>query len=208
MFVVVGDRPSFSLLPLSVHYGLSDLMAFVIGKVGRYRRDTIYINLSRSFPELKYDELRRLCREYYRYMCDIIVESLWSVRASDRRICRLVKLANPELMDELCMRYRQVVVVTGHRGNWELIGSICGENAGRKPESFAAHPVTLVYKAAQNKTFDWLFRKMRMHQFAKFGNPGGVLESRRIIRNIVKEKEHRGVYIFIADQSPLPGRKQ
>ena len=206
-YILWGTVYLISLLPLKVHYWISDFMAFFLRKIIAYRQYAIFINLSRSFPDLEYHRLRALAKEYYRYMCDIMMESIWCVSASEKQICRIVKTANPELMDDICARHNKVVVVLGHRGNWELIGGMCGENGKRSPDSFSAHNIMLVYKAAENQAFDLLFRKMRMHQFAKFCNPGGVIESRRIIRHIMKDERERSVYMLIADQSPVPGEK-
>lgn len=194
-----------SFMPLKFLYFISDMTAFVLNHFVRYRRTTIDINLARSFPELKYWEFAQIRKEYYRYMCDIALESIWAVTASQKRICEMVQVENPEVMDDLCTRHNKVVTILAHCGNWEMVGAMCGESDKRLPGSFANHPIILAYKAAQNKTFDRLFRKMRMHEYAKFGNPGQVVESKRIIRHILKDKNERGSYMFIADQSPIPG---
>ena len=43
-----------SLLPLKFHYFLADIFAWMIKKMLKYRTDVIYVNLARSFPQLKY----------------------------------------------------------------------------------------------------------------------------------------------------------
>ena len=196
-----------SRLPLKVHYRISDGAAFVLHRIVRYRRDTVCANLARSFPDLKYGELKALTREYYRYMCDVIAESLWSAGASDEKICRVVRTENPEVMDAVCARHGKVIVMLGHRGNWELIGAVSGENAKQYPGHFSNEPIVLAYRRIKNKAFDRLMRKMRLRQFSRFRNAGGVVESGGILRRILRDDRERGVYMFIADQSPDPGER-
>jgi KDO2-lipid IV(A) lauroyltransferase len=47
---------------------------------------------------------------------------------------------------------------------------------------------------------------MRMLAFRKSGNAGHILESRNILRHILKDRKATGIYIFIADQSPKEER--
>ena len=190
-----------SLLPLRVFYIMSDLMAFLMRKVFKYRSSTIYTNLARSFPDLKYGELQSIVKEYYTYMCDIIMESFWAISASPKQICRMVKIKNPELLDEISARYNKVIVMLGHRGNWELIGAFCGEKEKRNPNSFANCRIMLGYKTANSAISNFIFEKMRMHEYKKFGNKGHIVSSKSILRDAVREKE-RSIYVFIADQSP------
>ncbi len=203
--ILWGGICIISLLPLGFFYFISDIIAFLLNYIIRYRRSTIDINLARSFPELKYREFAAVRKQYYRYMGDIMVESIWAVTASQKRLCRMVTVENPAVMDNICAKHNKVVTVLAHCGNWEIVGAMCGESGKRLPGSFARHSIILAYKAAENPVFDLLFRKMRMHEYAKFGNPGQVVESKRIIRHILKDKLQRSVYMFIADQYPIPG---
>lgn len=194
-----------SLLPLRVHYFFSDILAFLLRKVIRYRVSTVYINLSRCFPNLKYGELSKLVKEYYIYMCDIMLESIWSVSASQKQLCKMVTVRNPEMMDALCAKHDKVMVVLGHKGNWELIGAFCGESAKRSPVSFANNHIMLGYKASENEISNLLFKRMRMHEYKKFKNKGHLVESNTILRDVVRTKE-KSIFLFIADQSPLVAR--
>lgn len=191
-----------SLLPLRVFYILSDLLAFLMRKIFKYRSSTIYTNLARSFPDLKYGDLQTIVKEYYTYMCDIITESLWAVGASPKEICHMVKIKNPELLDDISARYNKVIVMLGHRGNWELIGAFCGEKENRTPHSFANSRIMLGYKRANSAISNFIFEKMRILEYKKFGNKGHIVSSTSILRDAVREKE-RSIYVFIADQSPV-----
>ena len=196
---------AISYLPKRLFYLLSDIFAFLMRKVFKYRTSTVAINLARSFPDLKYDQLKAITKEYYTYMCDIFMESVWAISASPKQLCRMVTVKNPQLMDEICAKHNKVIVMLGHRGNWELIGAFCGEKKDRKPGSFANSRLMLGYKKANSAVSNFIFEKMRMHEYAKFENKGHIVSSNSLLREIVKEKQ-KSIYFFIADQSPLLAR--
>ena len=196
---------AISFIPKGAFYLLSDLFAFLMRCVFKYRTSTVAINLARSFPDLKYDQLQKITKEYYHYMCDIFMESVWAISASPKQLCKMVTVKNPQLMDDMCARHNKIIVMLGHRGNWELIGAFCGEKHNRKPESFANCRIMLGYKKANSAVSNFIFEKMRMHEYAKFGNKGHIVSSNSLLREIVKDKQ-KSIYVFIADQSPLLAR--
>jgi Kdo2-lipid IVA lauroyltransferase/acyltransferase len=196
-----------SLFPLGFFYFISDIMAFVFNYVLRYRRSVIDINIARSFPELKYGEFKKLRKEYYQYMCDIGLESIWAISANVQQVCRMISVENPQVMDDMVARHNKVITMMPHSGNWEILSGMCGESKKRGTSGFGWVSIILAYKAAENPIFDVVFNRMRMREYAKVKNPGMPIESKRVIRHVLKDKLERGIYIFIADQSPLPGER-
>ena len=190
-----------SLLPLRLFYFLSDIFAFLLRRVFKYRTSTICTNMARSFPQMKYGELSKTVKEYYTYMCDIFMESIWAISASPKALCGMVTVKNPQLLDDICARHNKVIVMLGHRGNWELIGAFCGEKQNRRPDSFANNRIMLGYKKANSAVSNFIFEKIRMHEYSKFENKGHIVSSKSILRDAVREKE-KSIYVFIADQSP------
>lgn len=192
-----------SLLPLRIHYFFSDIASFILEHIVRYRFTTITVNISRSFPELKYKEIRRLTHKYYRFMSDVLFESIWDLAHSDAAVCRAAHVENPEMVDALLARQGKVLIVMGHLGNWELVSGMCGLNSLRTPDSFSSYPLYMVYKKAKSKISDAVFRKIRMHEYHKFRSRGEVVESKKVIRKILESKEEKATYIMIADQNAL-----
>lgn len=192
-----------SLLPLRVHYFFSGILAFILRHIVRYRASTITVNLARSFPELKYREISRLAGEYYRYMCDIMVESVWDLSHSASAVCRVSECVNPEVVDRLQEKHGRVLILMGHFGNFELVSGMCGPDGSRGPESFANNPIYMVYKAPESRSADILFRKLRMHEYRKFRSLGEVVESKNVIRHVLRNRDAKCAYVLIADQNPL-----
>ncbi len=203
--IIFGAMWLLSLLPLRVHYVISDIMRFFLHRVVRYRYTTVITNLSRCFPELHYGEIRKIAREYYRYVCDIIVENVWSLSMDNREFHRRFYIDNPEIADELFKTHEKIIVVMGHRGNWELIGGFGGYWKERKPESFGWQPIWVGYKRTRNKIMNDLVIKIRLHEYKHLHIIGNIIESHNFLRTILK-KDNRGVYVFIADQSPKDAR--
>ena len=193
-----------SLLPLRLHYLFSDIAAWLLRDIFAYRKSTIYINLSRSFPHLRYDEIKELSKHYYKYMCDIMVESVWQISTSARRLYRMVKIEGGEIADDLMARYGKVIAMLGHRGNWEMVGTLSRESWEGETGGFSDRKIVVTYKPARSKVANLLFEKLRMHEYKKFRNSGRVVSSRQILHYMATDPA-KAIYLFIADQYPRQG---
>ena len=192
-----------SLLPLRVHYFFSDITSFVLEHIMRYRFNTITVNIARSFPELKYKEIRKVVHSYYRFMSDVLFETIWDLAHSDVAICSVAHVENPEVVDALLAKHNKVLIVMGHLGNWELVSGMCGLNSHRAPDSFSSYPIYTVYKKANSKISDIVFHRIRMHEYGKFQTKGEIVESHQVIRRILGDREEKATFIMIADQNAL-----
>ena len=192
-----------SLLPLRVHYFFSDITSFVLEHIMRYRFNTITVNIARSFPELKYKEIRKVVHSYYRFMSDVLFETIWDLAHSDVAICSVAHVENPEVVDALLAKHNKVLIVMGHLGNWELVSGMCGLNSHRAPDSFSSYPIYTVYKKANSKISDIVFHRIRMHEYGKFQTKGEIVESHQVIRRILRDREEKATFIMIADQNAL-----
>lgn len=196
-----------SLIPLRVLYGVSDIGAFLLRDVIGYRKKTVVNNLRSCFPDIEQKELDETVKEFYKYLCDVFVETVWQISASDKDVCKVVGSDNQEVMDSFCREHNKVIMLMGHFGNWELVSGICRENETREEDNFANYGILLGYKRIRNKIMDIVFSKMRMNLYTKFKTKGGIIESHQILRHILKDKNSRQVYVFIADQSPHDGTR-
>ena len=192
-----------SLLPLGVHYFFSNILAFILKKIVRYRYSVITVNISRSFPEMKYGEVKKLVSDYYQYMCDLLFESIWDLSHSADAVRKRVSVSRTEVPDGLLKKYGRVIMVMGHCGNWEMVSGMMISEKDRTPDSYSSQQVYMVYKAAESRLSDILFRKLRMHEYHKFHTSGEVVESKQVLRHALKNKDSKAVYIMIADQNPI-----
>ena len=65
-----------SKLPFGVLYLLSDFTYLVLYKLIGYRTKVVRGNLKRSFPEKSEKEILRIESEFYKHLCDVIVEGI------------------------------------------------------------------------------------------------------------------------------------
>lgn len=190
-----------SLIPLRGFYIISDLIAFVMERVVRYRASVVYINLSRSFPEKSYSELRKIAHKNYKYITDNFVETIWAVTASEKQLSKRARIVNPEVLADIYETGKSAMVVMGHTGNWELLGSF-DFYAHKGALGFGNEHVRFLYKRSKNKTMDMLTYWIRdRHDLAT------LVESHGAPKFILKSRHQKNLYFLIADQSPHPGSK-
>ena len=197
-----------SLLPLRVHYLFSDLIRFILQYVVRYRRKLICKHIRMCFPDMSTQELRKTLGGFYQYLCDIFVECIWQIMASDRKLFRHISGYEDPALDNLFRKHDKVLLLMGHFGNWEMLYGFCGPNATRRPDYFSARvPIYVAFKAMEEGVANDISQKMRMKSFRTVQAPGGVIESNKILRHVLERRGEKGLYVLIADQSPLPGKR-
>lgn len=104
-------------------YLLSDILYFIAYHLAGYRRKVVRENLAACFPEKSKQELREIERQYYRHMCDLLIEGAYNLFASPDAIKRRYRLTNRQLVDRYYEQGRTVVLMSAHYGNWEYMVS-------------------------------------------------------------------------------------
>ena len=195
-------RP-FQLLPLRFHYGCGKVLALLCRSVVRYRTDVVTVNLSRSFPELRYGDIRSLTRSFYDRLGEIFAETFWlgGCRRNPRRFFRGIRVET-DGTDGLAGDFRKgsVMVLNSHFGNWELIGAYLQAACDTPGSGMTEADVAVVYRALHNAASEEFFRRNRTAvQTPAFD---GYVESRVVMRYVLTHKDERKLYVFPTDQSP------
>ncbi|MDR0667934.1 MAG: lysophospholipid acyltransferase family protein [Prevotellaceae bacterium] len=176
-----------SWLPMHLLYGFSDICYFFVYKLFRYRRDVVVQNISRSFPDKNYREIRIITKRFYRHFCDLFMEMLkyYSIRENTQK--RNIRFTNTETLDALYDAGKNVILLSGHYANWEALNVL---------PAYIKAPVGAVYSPQSSKFADRLIKQIRM----RFGVR--MYPMQRIARHILSHRDARTVYLFVADQSP------
>lgn len=180
-----------ALLPFSVLYLLSDILFVGIYYVARYRRKLVRRNLKNAFPEKSPKQIVTLERMFYHHLCDYFVETIKTLRLSDREVSKRLKFENPEIFNRLTADGNSCILSLGHYGNWEWVPSIVMHfDPGIKQG--------LVYKTLHNKAFDRLLLKIRSRFNSK------PIEQVSVYRQMISLRNagERMVVGFLADQRP------
>src|SRR5579863_6790383 len=89
-----------SLLPFWLLYLISDLLFVIIYYLIRYRRDVVWENLRNAFHEKNDQERLAIQRKFYRYLADLIVETIKLFSISEKELSRHIKGLNPDLVKD------------------------------------------------------------------------------------------------------------
>ncbi|MCB8994373.1 MAG: lysophospholipid acyltransferase family protein [Bacteroidales bacterium] len=177
-------------LPLRVLYGMSSFIFFLIYYIIPYRKRLVLKNLRNSFPDWEEKEIKKTAREFYRFLCDIFLESSILPFLKEEEVMARFRYKNPEFLDGLYDKGKSVILVFGHYANWELSSTM---------PRYVKHKITPVYKALHNVYFDRMFIRAR----SRFGAEMIEVEkSLRTLSEFAKSKVLHASY-FIADQRPL-----
>ena len=203
-YILKGLMALLAALPLKVHYALGRFVAWLAGTVFRYRYNDVTVNLSRSFPELKYKEIAALRKQFYRHFGDIVAEAVWFGGCSEKRLRRqrIVEVVNPETINRLYEESPSVVVMYTHCGNWELLGGIASYNYTDTPTYFEESNFCVVYKKMSSKTWDEIMRDNRFAPLKDRRHFPGYIESNDLARYVFSHREEKKFYNINTDQSP------
>lgn len=182
-----------SLLPFPVLYRLSDVLCFFMFRIFGYRTRVVLANLLSSFPEKTETERRQITSDFYRWFCDLLLESLKTLTMSPLAVRQCVTFEGMEIMREYAARKQSVIVVLGHFGNWELAGARYSQERDL-PQLYA------IYRPLHDKGFDDLMYRMRTRHGTKLYTMGETGQS------MVRDRALVTATAFIADQTPHADR--
>lgn len=197
-----------AILPLKCRLCLAEFLAWILRDVAAYRRNEVMINLARSFPEKKYKELAKISKRFYLHLADIFVETIWFGACRGERgrkrlnDSRIVDIANPEVFNEVYENSTNVLVLSSHCGNWELLGGWFNYNHDSKhPLSSDVSEIGVVYKQLSSKTWN---RFMADNRCAPLLDTDfrGYLETKEVFRFAITNRNRKFIYIFPTDQYP------
>lgn len=203
--IMVGVMRLLALQPLKVHYFYGRVMSWFAMKVLHYRNDVVMINLARSFPEKKYKELVKICKDFYRHFGNLFVETLWFAGAHNRKRLRdshICELENSEVLNRLYAESPSILCLTSHLGNWEISGGIMNYAYAPEHLDFDESRVTVVYKKLSNKFWDNVMGVNRCAAIAPENASVCYVESRQVLRFAIQHKAEKRMYVFPTDQCP------
>ena len=180
-----------SLLPMWVHYLISDVLYVLIYHVFHYRIRVVRSNLTTSFPEKSEAEILQIERKFYHRLCDYFVEMVKTMTMSERQIRRRMTFKGWETFDTCIHEGQSCALYLGHTFNWEWVTSLplwvtkeahCGQ----------------LYHALESPLFDRLMLKQRQRWGAE------CIALTDILRKTIeyKRKQQPTIIGYIGDQVP------
>jgi len=156
-WAIYGTWYALSLLPMWLHYLFSDILYLVVAHVLRYRHRVIWKNLKNSYPDRTDRELKRLQRQFYRHMCDLVAETVKYSTIGRKNIMRRMTFKGSEQVAEILNSGQSIALLLGHYGNWEWVTSF----ALWLPPVDRELSLGQLYHPLENKVMDRVVLKMR-----------------------------------------------
>jgi KDO2-lipid IV(A) lauroyltransferase len=183
-----------AILPFRVLYLLSDGVYLLLYYGVGYRKKVVWNNLKKSFPEKSDAEIRIISKAFYKYFCDLFLETFKTLTISKSSMLKRCSLEPSAVacFNELAEQKKNIIIVMGHSGNWEWAGntfSLC-----------CRHQLYVIYHPLENKYFNALITRMR----GRFGTR--LIAMKDTLRDMVKHRHDLTATAFIADQSPNPDK--
>ncbi len=180
-----------ALLPFSVLYVLSDVLYFIAYRLIGYRRAMVRKNLTNAFPSKSEKEIIKIEKKFYHHLCDYFVETIKTLRLTDKEVRKRMKFENPEIINRLTKDGKSCLLSLGHYGNWEWVPSI-----GMYLEPGVEQG--LIYKQLHSQAFDALFLRIRSRFSPK------PIEMRSAFRKMIQSRNDGKTMVigFLTDQRP------
>lgn len=191
-YIILPFLYLISILPFPVFYLFSDFVYFLLYRIIGYRKKVVYENLKNSFPEKTHAELKEIERKFYRYLCDLFLETLKTLTISKEEAIKRCRFneSTVRVFKELHEQKKSCILVMGHFGNWEW--------AGNSFSLINPQQLYVIYHPLSNKHFDRLMYNMR----TRFGTK--LYAMKDTMREMIKNRNEINATAFIADQTPSP----
>ncbi len=185
--ITYGALYCVSLLPMPLLYGLSSMMYALACHIVGYRKAVVIQNISRSFPEKNYAQVRDVVRRFYAGFTANFAEMVKSISIRPRKLDEKLTFIGLERLTGFVEEGKNVIACLGHCGNWEMLNYM--------PQKLDCD-MYAVYKPLKSKVANRLMIRLR----SRFGMR--MIEDSSVVRHILKKESPPAVYLFLADQHP------
>lgn len=179
-------------LPLGCLYVFSDLIYVIIYYLVGYRRKVVRQNLAEAFPKKSSKERLDIEKEYYRHMCDIIVETVKLLNIPEDEMSRRIEIRGADQIRETIDKGKSAALYLGHYGNWEWAQQISIEF----PENiFKAS----IYRPLNSNLWNDIYREIRSRWNVH------IIPRKQAAKALLTKGNQPWICGFIADHRPVGG---
>jgi KDO2-lipid IV(A) lauroyltransferase len=173
-------------LPFQILYKLSDGFYYLFWISG-YRKKVVLENLRNSFPEKTEAEIISLAKSYYRYLCDLTLETLKTMHMTEAQARERCVYRQADWLQKLWEEKKSILIVLGHYGNWEWAGPSFSLNTN--------YQLIVVYRPLSQPYFEEMMVRMR----TKFNTK--IVPVEQTLRMMVANRKEITATALIADQA-------
>jgi KDO2-lipid IV(A) lauroyltransferase len=132
-------------------------------------------------------------KKYYRHLSHYLLESIFSYFGDKNKVIQKVKISQNHSMEQAYQNGENIIIMSGHYGNWELISMVLPIVLDKK--------VIGIYKKLSSIFFNQLIKEQR----SRFGLQ--LVEMKEVSKLYGNQVEKPFITLFIADQSPSISEK-
>ncbi|MCH2490746.1 MAG: lysophospholipid acyltransferase family protein [Flavobacteriales bacterium] len=178
-----------SLLPLSILYIKSNVLYVIAYHIIGYRKKVVMQNLSLTFPSETEATKRKIAKQFYKHLCDLIFESIKSLTISEAAMRKRFQVENINILTPYYEKGQSIFLMAGHYANWEWSGILT---------TMFDYEGIAVYKPLDNPYFDRLVKRTR----SRFGPT--VVTNKAIVPMLFRKKKKGETTLsyILSDQTP------
>jgi len=177
-----------ALLPLPLWHRISNVLAFLLRHVVRYRYKVIYSNLQGAFPDAEPKIIKRLVKSFYLNFADLLVESVKGFSISRKALLSRVKTVGIEPLNQALQQGQRPIIIGVHNCNWEW--SLLSQSLEAQGTFYSA------YQEMSSPRAEQIINRMR----TRFG--ASMIGKTKVLREVIKMRKESFVLAMVADQSP------
>ncbi|MFH1010614.1 MAG: lysophospholipid acyltransferase family protein [bacterium] len=173
-----------AILPRRVSGAMGAALGALVYTLGIRRRVT-QENLRAAFPSLPPRAIRQVACATYRHFGRVGVSFAWLPRVSSHALDRWIFVKDLQIFDEALRKGKGAIFVSGHLGNWELMGAIIAA---------LGYPVTYVVTTQRNKRVEALMDRLRESAGAQ------IVKVREGVRGVLSALKQNRLVAILIDQ--------
>lgn len=177
-----------SLIPLRILYLISDVFAYLLYHVFKYRRKVVKVNIDRAFPQLDEKERRVIEKQFYTNFCDHFIETLKLYSMKEEELKSHITADYSEL-EKILATHQNCHIYLGHQFNWEWANAHISSTLKNTT-------IAVAYKPLSSASFNKLMLTIR----SRFGSK--MVSSKNMKKEMEAFKDQQHVLILVADQNP------
>lgn len=172
---------------------LRPLLFLILYQLVGYRKKVVLSNLSRSFPNDTPAQIKEKAKTFYWHLSTVFIEAIKNLSFSADALKTRITYTNPELINELQAKGRNILLVGGHYGNWEWLIT-----------SLGIHFPSNLYGLGMPLS-DSFWQQKLTERRERFGLK--VIHSKNYREQLFKETNQPFILLMLADQSPGDSNK-
>ena len=156
-------------------------LVYLLGVRTRVAKD----NLARAFPDLSPGQIERMAKSCYRHFGALLAEFARLPLLRRENVEQLVEIEGRAVLDQSQARGKGGIVVSGHLGNWELMGASA---------AVLGYPVSYVVTGQENELVESLMDRLRE------GAGVQIIKRREALKGVIKALRDNRLVAILSDQ--------